>query len=274
MSGGLLEAFRVKFCAVVATHHKTGTAWMQSVFRRIARVLDVGFVEIDRRDGLESGSLIVPSILFNTHSAFSGCQWILDHPQCRLFHLIRDPRDVIVSAMHYHRAAAEPWLHEPRADFGGKTYQMFANGLPDDQSRYVFEMQHGAGNAIKAMRRWQYDRENTFECRYEDLISDTNSEKFAGVLRHLGFEDDEMTRCRRIFVRNSLFGSRKKKGHSLHVRSGRARQWETTFNAELASAFVDLFGDVLIELGYEPDNSWVATLPSRGEQERAAGPPT
>ena len=36
---------------------------------------------------------------------------------------VRDPRDIIVSGYFYHMTTHEPWVHQPRSDYGGKSYQ-------------------------------------------------------------------------------------------------------------------------------------------------------
>jgi hypothetical protein len=150
---------------------------------------------------------------------------MLKHPQVRILHLIRDPRDVVVSAMHYHRTATEPWLHKPWRSFGGMTYQEKINSLENDQARYIFEMQNSARQVIRAMRKWNYKRKNTIECRYENLITDYEAKTFTEILRHLGFEDHELKTGRKVFLAKSLFGNSKKNGHQ-HIRSGEGQQWK------------------------------------------------
>jgi glycine cleavage system aminomethyltransferase T len=48
-----------------------------------------------------------PFILFNYDSDFGDLASLLDRENVRILHLIRDPRDVVISAMHYHKAARE-----------------------------------------------------------------------------------------------------------------------------------------------------------------------
>jgi len=258
----------VKNVVIVATHHKTGTVWMRSVFLRIAKKLGVPFLFIEQLSGTDPAALVAPSIIFDNHAAFHNCRWLLKRPDSRIIHLIRDPRDVIISGMAYHRTASEPWLLRPRQSFGGLTYQEKINSLPDDQARYIFEMHNSANKTIRAMKKWNYKRKNSFECRYEDLIKDTNMEIFTSALLCLGFEGEELDICRKIFKRNSLFG-KAKPNKSHHIRSGDPRQWMHTFNPLLAKEFVAQFGDVLIELGYEPDNAWVDAVPPTSEDGHA-----
>ena len=202
---------------------------------------------------------MAPSVLFSAHSTFGNQSWIWEHAQCRVFHLIRDPRDVIISAMHYHSSASEQWLHRPRKMFGGLSYQGMLKALPDDHVRFAFEMRHTSRRVIHAMQHWNYCQANSFECKYEDLIQDVQGLKFVEVLSHLGFERRESMRARDIFRKNSLFGKEKPR-NDMHIRSGVGRQWASVFNRKTAREFLEQFGDVLIKLRYEPDDSWVETL--------------
>jgi hypothetical protein len=161
--------------------------------------------------------------------------------------------------MHYHRKAREHWLRRPDPELGGMSYQQTLNSLATDRSRYLFEMQHNAKRTINGMRRWNYTRSNSMECKYEQLIEDTKMAMFTRIIEHLGFTPDEQEECRNQFWDVSLFG----KGREFkpaHVRSGASRQWKSTFDKGLADEFIKEFGDILIELGYEMDHSWIESL--------------
>ena len=161
--------------------------------------------------------------------------------------------------MHYHSSAGENWLHRPRKVFRGLSYQDKLKSLPDDRARFAFEMRHTSRRVIQAMQHWDYEQPNALECRYEDLIEDVEGLKFTEVMLHLGFERRELVLGRNIFRKNSLFG-KKKQPNDTHIRSGARRQWESVFNRQSAREFVEEFGDVLVKLGYEPDNSWIEAL--------------
>jgi hypothetical protein len=256
----------VNTCAVIATHHKTGSVWMSSIFRRIGQVLGVRYADVKWWIGFDSQSHVVPSILFNDHSSFQKCSWLLEHPQSRILHVIRDPRDVLLSAMSYHRKATEPWLHTPKKIFDRMTYQEKLNSLPDDNARYLFEMHNSAGQTIKDMKNWAYGNPNTIECKYEELIEDSDLIIFTNILFHLGFNDENIGICQTVIRNNSIFGKVNKQRKS-HIRAGHSKQWREKFSVGMAEEFVSLFGSALVELGYEDDNSWVDELRSA----RAAG---
>lgn len=245
--------------AVIATHHKTGTVWMRNVFRDIAQELGIRFVYVGKKVP-QPGKFAPPAIFLNDHANFASMPWLLHGESSRILHVVRDPRDVLISAMHYHRVANERWLHNPRKAFGGLSYQMKLNSLPDDMSRYRFELMHSAARTVKEMCRWNYGASNCMECRYEDLVADRDMKLFMEIIRHLGFAPAEMQTCHAAFRRNFLVGEQPHSS-SIHLRAGKARQWEQTFDRDLAALFIRQLGDALISLGYEQDSSWAEKLP-------------
>lgn len=246
--------------AIIATHHKTGSVWMRTVFRSISRKLGIPYISLNNGDGAISRQTSHPAIIFSDHSDFSGCRWLLKNKNSRIFHLIRDPRDVVISAMQYHRKSTEQWLHQERKAFGGMSYQQKLNSLADDRTRYLFEMDRSARRVIRDMRKWDYGAWNGFECKYEELIEDTDMVLVAAILRHLGFEGHEIEKSTQVFWDNSLFGELRGTS-SEHIRSGARRQWRKVFDVPLAQAFIERFGDTLVQLGYEPDDRWVSACP-------------
>jgi hypothetical protein len=260
-------------CVIVATHHKTGSVWMASTFKKICAALNIRFIHM-KRERTRRASAKPPVVFFDGHSAFvRRARWMLDLPELRIFHLIRDPRDVVISAMNYHLVSDEPWLHKPQDRYHGKTYHQMINGLPDDRQRYLFEMENSASRVINDMRTWNYENPSSFECKYEDLIGDTEMLLFGQAADHLGFSPEEVVECRRRFWQASIFGGKSPRKESIkHVRSGRAGQWSKVFDRDLANAFVAKFGDVLVTLGYEPDNSWTEALPSNRSNDHGLRP--
>jgi len=228
---------------------------MTKVFKAVARRLSVPLVMMQGKKA-PSARISIPAIIFNSHSNFRGVDWLLHDPDTRIFHLIRDPRDVIISAMHYHKTAREPWLHKPKSKYDGMTYQEKLNSLPDDRTRLIWEMDNSGGRTIESMRAWDYSLGKSCEMKYEDLMEDIDAVEFGRVALHLGFAGDEVATCQEEFRKRSLFG-RKRPARSVHVRSGESRQWESVYDIGLAQMFIQRFGNVLAELGYEQDDSWL-----------------
>lgn len=252
----------MKSNVVVATHHKTGTVWMATVFKDIAKGCRASYIDFWANfDRIES-KLVPPFILMNHDSQFMQHEGMLSRGDTRILHLIRDPRDVLISATHYHRTAAEPWLH--RVEPGqSQTYQQRLNALETSLERYVFELDHASGATLDGMLDWHYDRPNCREVRYEDLRLDDTMEAWTGIVEFLGFETAEIDLCRKSFWNHSLFGNLAR-ANRVHIRSGDVAQWKREFTPDLARAFVDRFPDILQVTGYEEDDSWIERLSDVG----------
>lgn len=216
---------------LIGTHHKAGTEWMTAVFFQIKEHYDY---DLD----------------FNYHSQFDAK--VLAQP-FRGIYLIRDPRDVIISGCFYHQKSDEKWLHSPREKLGGLTYQQKINSFDSIEDQILFEMENAAALTIGDMIHWDYSHPNFFELKYEKLIEDTQLLLFHKAFSFLGFPGSVIPHILSIAYENSLFSGQVKSGH---IRSEKNKQWEAYFTQNHKDRFTELFGDALIQLGYETDDSW------------------
>ncbi len=104
------------------------------------------------------------------------------------------------------------------------------------------------------MISWNYNNPLFFEAKYEDLIIDENLILFHNILSFLGIPGGRIPKSLEIAYGKSLFSGNFKK--SIHIRSGKSKQWENHFTMIHKERFVEIFGDALIYLGYESTNDW------------------
>jgi hypothetical protein len=231
---------------VVGCHHKTGTKWMGTLFRTIAKGANLKFFNGVQR------SLKGEDIFFQVDSQINFSKL----PAYRGIHIIRDPRDVIVSGMFYHeKTKEEGWLMVKDANFGGLSYQESLASLGSFRDKCIFEMDNRGGKTIKQLASWNYANPNVFEIKYEDLIQDRSLELFSKMFRSLGFGGLSLAFCLECAWYKSIF-SGQVRSSGVHVRSGAPKQWEKYFTKQLARDFLDRFGNVLVRLGYEADDTW------------------
>lgn len=249
----------MRYNLVVATHHKTGTVWMDGVFKGLASDLGARYINFRAEYEEMKGLLGNPFVLFCYDSDFGEYAPLLDRENVRILHLIRDPRDVVISAMHYHKASRETWLHEPIPGYDNRTYQRALRSLPTRFAQYVFEMENSSASTLRDLAAWRYGRTNCFEARYEDLRQDDELVLWYRIMTFLGLDSAEQTMGAHHFWQNSLFGGLPRLRNK-HVRSGAVAQWQHEFTPALASVFLQRFPGLLQTLGYETSDDWVLDL--------------
>jgi hypothetical protein len=231
---------------LIGTHHKTGSGWLQSIFRNICSQHSLIFYS-GHQDSLPAQF----DVFFQNHSRFE-----LDSlgAPFRGIHLIRDPRDVIISGCFYHQKSKEEWLHRPSKDFQGLTYQQRINNCSNIDDKILFEMEHVGRETIEDMLNWDYTHPSFYELKYEDLIKDIDLVLFQKIFSFLGFPGSLIPSLLSISYKNSLFSGELHK--STHIRSGKPNQWKKHFKTLHKNRFLELFDNALIKLGYEKDDNW------------------
>lgn len=238
---------------LIGTYHKTGTVWMQRVFNNLAKTLGTNFRDSDFGPELTNP---VPGYYLQDHSQFPQSLFKANHSG---FRMIRDPRDVVISGTHYHLKSHESWLHEPRADMDGMSYQQALNACATPVDQYLFEMKNVAYQTCQQMVA-DFDRLPEFATvRYETWITDPDMKDFEATMQRLGFSGADLAAAKDVFFKFSLFGERKHVDQ--HTRSGKVHQWRNVYTREMADSFIALYGDALIQLGYEENHDWVTALP-------------
>jgi len=206
----------------------------------------------------------------------------------RGFHVVRDPRDLVVSAYFSHRNShpTTDWpelpAHREKLNRVSKAEGLFA------------EMEFNR-SVLEEMFTWDYGQENVLELRQEQLTNDPYR-GFLGVFGFLGvLDEDNFAKKRQLpylmraatniwwrqhklpwrramdkipaerllgIVHNnrfSNFAGGRKKGQTdeqSHYRKGEAGDWVNHFTPEHVERFKELYGELVLKLGYEKSADW------------------
>ncbi len=261
----------------VGTHHKTGTVWMRRTFHRYASDRGYPVVRMNRPSSVEEIPGAGPALCVNWASHFPA--GFLDRADVRAVHVIRDPRDVLLSGQRYHLTAKtgnEKWLARPRRAFGGRSYQEAIRALPTRVEQLLFEMRGKHAETVAEMLAWPYGHRHAIDLRFETLVTDTDCTMFRAALDRAGvtgFGPDEVTE---YYWRHALFGgladpAARKGLVKAHVKSGAVAQWRERLPREVAELYAAEFGAALITLGYAEDMRWVEECRPEADLAAAAG---
>lgn len=260
----------------VATHHKSGTVWMLSTFKRMAVANKFQFYDVNeavpgwmkhpaKKDVFDSlcaaaeAQSSEPSIFFDYHAEFPDLSACLDDSGACGIHVVRDPRDMLLSAVRFHLTADEPWLHVPDDRFGGLTYQQKIDSYDCLEDQIRFEMQYNMGWVIRKMHR--FDAQGVFrDVHYEDLIEDNSMVLWHELCIEFGLVGREIINALDSFWRSSIFGDMKKvaqSGTNAHIKNAKPRQWQTLLSDAMIEEIESMFGDEIDGLGYQRANEIV-----------------
>jgi hypothetical protein len=199
-------------------------------------------------------------------------------------HVIRDPRDIIVSGYFSHKHS-HPVGHLPHM----AAHRQRLQEVSKDEG-LLLEMEYAA-SVLQDMASWNYDHPDILELKMEDLTA-RPYEGFLQIFSHFGLLDEEgsydlqqrlglfaialanhLSRTRKgpdwlrrqIPVNAGLLLDRvydnrfekktrgRDKGESdvkSHYRKGKAGDWRNHFSERHVQAFEEMFGDIVWRLGY------------------------
>jgi hypothetical protein len=167
------------------------------------------------------------------------------------YFIFRDPRDVVVSHVHYVTEGQSNHIlhHYYRENLQDIDQRLFASiqGIPDIQLQFP-----DIAKRFEPFVGW-LDVPQVLSLRYEDFLvrkEETLGLIFDHALRH-GFP----IHCDRKHAIESLAMSIDPQ-RSPTFRSGQTGEWKKTFNDRHKQVFKELAGDLLIRLGYEQNYDW------------------
>jgi hypothetical protein len=198
-------------------------------------------------------------------------------------HVVRDPRDVIVSGYLYHRRCEEawcvnrdlnatepilfprvPWSQEHRSErwkreylrsLDGKSYQQNLLGR-NQTDGLLFEMEHCGRWTIESMMDWDYGHPSVLEIRFEDIMSNYDG-TFRSVFQYIGLSGTRLEQAIGIAASEDLNRMTPREIQSNpHISSRRTSKWQLYFEDVHRRRFDQLFGDALVRLGYESSRFW------------------
>jgi len=227
-------------------HHKAGTVWIGRVMMELCRSYGLRY-----RTGTTRPIAADADAVFYSNAGDFQREALTNRP-FRGSHLIRDPRDLVISGYHYHLVTTESWASKPRGDYGGMSYQAYLRSLPEPEG-LTAEIRWFATATGAEMAAWDYSQPEFLELRYEDLLSD-EAAGFAALFGWWGFSESATMRGLEIAERLSLANGGARSTHQIRMSS--PGEWKERFSEAHIAEFKSQTGDLLVQLGYVADSNW------------------
>ena len=230
------------------SHHKAGTIWLKRILRDIASQYGLPF------HSDQGNELIRQSGIFLDHHSKINVETL---PEYIGSHMIRDPRDIIISRYFYHLWTKEQWANMPDEKLGGMSYKSYLNSLSQAEG-IAFEIER-VSECIEDMVSWNYNNPKMYEIKYEDLIQNSYA-IFEALFKHYGFKRQAVERSCLITKKYNFSAMTQRRigeiNNGVHLRSGASGQWRQYFSEFHKSMFKRLYPHALQILGYEKNETW------------------
>lgn len=271
------------------SHHKCATGWTNSIVREIC--LYTGHSHCTFHGSGDYTSFRGLDVLVREKGtdflAFTNARIseVGGLPPHRGFHVVRDPRDIIVSAYHSH-------LYTHGTDRWKELQSHRQNLQSLSKEEGLLKELHFSKQNLISMWEWDYDQEHILEIKMEELTGNP-TKSFRHILSHLGLPVQSVgsvqwivQRLSRILhalnyrsgdhVSSSIrkevclhpsvfkrimayhrFNKVKKRdlkrrdGEKSHYRKGKSGDWRNHFTDRVANAFDREHGGIVGKLGYD-----------------------
>jgi hypothetical protein len=237
-------------------HHKCGSTWICRIVADVCKIAGLSVV-YHHYEELFNGDIE------SLHAAQPFDFWcyvnadvnFTRNVQLRGFHVIRDPRDVVVSGYFSHLNS--------HPDAGWARLRHYRRHLKTLSKRdgLMAEIEF-SGVFIHHMLSWDYGRDNILELKFEDLIAN-EAAQFGRILTFLGLlpgkidiPELSLVLERHSFARLSGGRQRGEEDVHNHYRRGVPGDWRNHFETCHIDYFRKLYNPLLIKLGFESSEDW------------------
>jgi hypothetical protein len=246
-------------------HHRCASRWLIGVFRQLCQDLNLEFGVVNTARSFDCD---LSSYVRENHVGFlayrnAEYQYVRDLHSLRGFHVVRDPRDIVISAyfshLYSHPTKAWPQLIAHR--------ERLQSVSQDEGLRLEMAFLQGV---FRALGNWDYAGSRFFEVRMEDMIQNPPS-TILKVCRYLGLVPDEAATLESGQLsedavlsvvherRFSVQAAGRKAGEedvASHFRKGVAGDWRNYFTPDHIRLFKEHYNTLLIHMGYETSSDW------------------
>jgi len=232
-----------------SSYHKAGTKLFEKILIEIAK-------KYNKPLNTEMKNISCNDIFLDLHSDFYKNKiYTLIPLTYKGTHMLRDPRDIIVSAYFYHQWSDEEWIN--RKIINEQPLKKYLKTCSIEEG-LISEI-HLLHNNIQNMYNWNYNNNKFLEIKYENIIYD-DVNLYEKIFNHYEIKSEDIDYFVNFALQNKFQNITNRKlceiKNNKHTRSGIEGQWKKYFTNAVKSTFKLTFGDILVKTKYEDDNNW------------------
>lgn len=227
--------------------HRSGSTW---IFNLLSAVCNVSGMRIIAFPQLEGHDRKARYLIVDTNAEMVHVPAISAE---RAFHVIRDPRDIVVSAYFSHKYS------HPEGDWLIQQREFLRRAPLDEGIRASIDFRAAQ---FRRLDMWDYSQPGVYEGKFEHLIEYSLGE-FTRIFKFLGILPDPLTEAALVEILadhsfERLSGGRRRglEDDHHHYRRGTPGDWQRYFSPANKEYFKRSYAPLLIKLGYEIDDAW------------------
>jgi tetratricopeptide (TPR) repeat protein len=269
-----LVRFEMRPPCYIFSYHKAGTILFSNIIKRLSTLLPIVTAV---RGQLINRLFRKKHIVLFYHSEFAN-RVDIEFP-FRAVRIVRDPRDIWVSGYLYHRLCQEEWCTHSQFNITGpigfpqvdhsmihrseswkqkflarldrKSYQrnLLDRNLEDGLQ---FELEGYTGNTLDTMCRWPLKGfSEVLQIKLEDIVCGFDN-SMQTIFHHFGFSEGESRAVLGVIRAEDINRMTDAEiAANTHIRSRNISKWRQFLTVRQVSAFERLYGDLVVDLGYD-----------------------
>ena len=252
---------------IIVGYPKSGCTWATRLVAELVGCPVAGFWRSDKKEiAIEGEDRVSNFRCYKSHHQLSELGLQPNDPDASLIYVLRDPRDIAISAANYFQFDRFPKVASLFRGLrrGEKLYRHTLYPLLVSQNYRLERMTEALLQGSAEVHNWcrvswnehwrPYEQAGVPIIRYEDLLA-TPEEQSERILRHLGIERSAVAIA--AAVENQSFERKKEAllrggetGRAKFLRVGKSGQWREKLPAHLQARLTEELGSELIRWGY------------------------
>ena len=231
---------------------KTASTWLKRIFIDARAIAHSGLFPFQAEFINKSATIPLKSIVTGTFAInYNSFQKLEKPKEYRAFFVMRDPRDIVISAYFSNR-----YSHK-LMDHIAETRKILESQSLEEGILYTIETLRDVFTILRSWVNGARDNPNILILRYEDITGEFAFQSFQKLFNHcdIKISDDLISEILEDYSFENMSQGRTQgsEDRNSHYRKGQHDDWKNYFNSTIRSKFEAVAEDLVGDLDYEWD---------------------